>query len=405
MLYAWLTSETLFQDLENLYFLHFPTAKEQSEMLPHIYHELIPGSEQNKASYTQGIQKMSDFLEMQQQILFEITDLLMQDRPLSFEYEAQAEINPRQIYLSFLQYLVIKNIGYLKNVPPPGLTNVASLTSIFFAAVRHMNLIVYAKAFGTFPFQCFFARNSQFSFLSDDFKNVERIGGTVTYLEGELGPARLACFTMVDVSREQTQMATLGKSLALLFTFGVVQQISLFIKACERIYVNSRTFEDLTEKGRQSNGARLVEEMLASAKALPQIQVVLNIRANRAEMHKFALWVTRVINHVDSELPEALYLLPEAFLEIPFEFYRAAFRGGFPLFDAEEERSRFKEEYEAVRTGTESGFSKELIKFTTRHFFDPKIANPDLKDVYLTRLNIIMQKQVYIDLLEQCEVA
>jgi len=176
----------------------------------------------------------------------------------------------------------------------------------------------------------------------------------------------------------------------------------MYIKACERIYVNSRKFEDLTEKGRQKNGARLVEEMIASAKALPQIHMLLNVRSNRIEIHKFAFWITRLINHIDEVQPEILYLLPESFLEIPFEFFRAAFRGGIPLYDSAEEQLRLKDEYDEVYQNTSSSFSKELIKFISKHFFDPKIANPDLKDIYLTRLNIIMQKQIYVDLIEQC---
>jgi len=146
----------------------------------------------------------------------------MQDKSISFEYEAQAETNPKQTYLSFLQYLVLKNVGYLRNVAPPGLTHVATLTSVFFAAARHMGPLIYSRDFEAFPFQCFFAKNAQFSFLSDEFRNIERIGGTVTYLEGELGPSKIGSFTMEELTHEQSQVATLGKSLALLFTFGVV---------------------------------------------------------------------------------------------------------------------------------------------------------------------------------------
>ena len=32
----------------------------------------------------------------------------------------------------------------------------------------------------------------------------------------------------------------------------------------------------------------------------------------------------------------------------------------------------------------------ELIKFISRHFLDAKIPNPDLKEIYLTRLNFLL---------------
>ncbi len=42
----------------------------------------------------------------------------------------------------------------------------------------------------------------------------------------------------------------------------------------------------------------------------------------------------------------------------------------------------------------------ELIKYISKHFYDPKIANPDMKEIYLTRLNILLQYNFYIKLFE-----
>lgn len=52
--------------------------------------------------------------------------------------------SPRQIFLDFLKYLVFKNIGYIRNVKPPGLTPVSTLGTVFFSAVRHMTEVVYS---------------------------------------------------------------------------------------------------------------------------------------------------------------------------------------------------------------------------------------------------------------------
>ncbi len=79
----------------------------------------------------------------------------MQKRKL--EGGNEADKTPREIFLDFLKYLVLKNIGYIKNVKPPGLTPVSTLGTVFFSAVRHMSDIVYDKPFEAFPFQCFFS--------------------------------------------------------------------------------------------------------------------------------------------------------------------------------------------------------------------------------------------------------
>ena len=49
-----------------------------------------------------------------------------------------------------------------------------------------MEEIVYSKDFEAFPFQCFFTKDQAMSYLDDSFKTIERIGGTASYLEGEL---------------------------------------------------------------------------------------------------------------------------------------------------------------------------------------------------------------------------
>jgi hypothetical protein len=72
------------------------------------------------------------------------------------------------------------------------------------------------------------------------------------------------------MNNEEHEMATLAKNLTLIFTFGVIQEVSVFIKFNERIYVNSRTYDDLTDKGKQETGRIYIEEMQSAAKVLPQ---------------------------------------------------------------------------------------------------------------------------------------
>jgi hypothetical protein len=36
---------------------------------------------------------------------------------------------------------------------------------------------------------------------------------------------------------------------------------------------------------------------------------------------------------MDEQYPDVIYILPENFVEIPFELFRASFRGSVPLYD------------------------------------------------------------------------
>jgi hypothetical protein len=48
----------------------------------------------------------------------------------------------------------------------------------------------------------------------------------------------------------------------------------------------------------------------------------------------------------------------------------------------------------------QEGFYSELVTIISRHFIDDRIANPDLKEIYLVRLNILLQHNQFIKLFE-----
>lgn len=45
----------------------------------------------------------------------------------------------------------------------------------------------------------------------------------------------------------------------------------------------------------------------------------------------------RMVNFVDETYPEIVYILPECFIEIPFEIFRGFKRGGITLYETTEE--------------------------------------------------------------------
>jgi hypothetical protein len=68
---------------------------------------------------------------------------------------------------------------------------------------------------------------------------------------------------------EEQEMACLAKNLTLIFTFGVIQEVSQFIRLNDKIYVNCRLYEDLDERGKQEIGYHYIEEMKVAARMLP----------------------------------------------------------------------------------------------------------------------------------------
>jgi len=93
----------------------------------------------------------------------------------------------------------------------------------------------------------------------------------------------------------------------------------------------------MTEQGRQSQGKPLVDEIKTLKKQLTPYEIKLfSNRTIRSAIYKIAFFLVRIINKIDEEAPELLYLLPEAIVEIPFEIFRGYRRSQTPMYESEE---------------------------------------------------------------------
>jgi len=180
--------------------------------------------------------------------------------------------------------------------------------------------------------------------------------------------------------------------MIMLFALGVMPLMQQYIRLLEKIYINNRTLQDMTEQGRQTQGKPLVDEIKALKRQLTPYEVKLFSNSTiRAAIYQIAFFLVRIINKIDEEEPELLYLLPEAIVEIPFEIFRGYRRSQTPMYESEEGRKLYGvEECSKILGQDQTSLTFELVKFITRHFIDPRIPNPDLKEVYLTRLNFLL---------------
>lgn len=89
--------------------------------------------------------------------------------------------------------------------------------------------------------------------------------------------------------------------------------------------------------------------------------MILNIDSNRVNLHKFAFWLSKSLNYLDSAYPDIIYILPEEFVQIPFDVFRASKRGNIPLYESEHDRTVYKNEYELIYKNERTTFTQELI--------------------------------------------
>ena len=146
----------------------------------------------------------------------------------------------------------------------------------------------------------------------------------------------------------------------------------------------------MTDTGRQLSAKPLLDEILTLKSQLPTLHLTLfGTPLLRTSIYSFGYFFVRLLNLLDSTSPELLYILPELFVEIPFEIFRVLKRSHMNMYESEEGFKQFPQEAQKVLVEG-SSLTYELVKFITRHFMDAKIPNPDLKETYLTRLNFLL---------------
>jgi len=128
-------------------------------------------------------------------------------------------------------------------------------------------------------------------------------------------------------------------------------------------------------------------------------------------MIRYSVWLLQLVNYIDQAFPDLVYMLPDHVIQIPFEVLRMVKReselivpSGMPICSNVSRNDLPSGVQSSLISEDESGirqiqkekqqdrvFYSELVMFISKHFIDDRIANPDLKEIYLVRLNILLQ--------------
>ena len=126
----------------------------------------------------------------------------------------------------------------------------------------------------------------------------------------------------------------------------------------------------------------------------PSYRLIFLNANGRDSFARFSTWLMAVVNNLDDPSNKIcraeeglIYLLPELLPRIPFEIFRIFLRARVDLYDNN------KQKLNQLYTGCLKGktFKTELCRFIGKYFFDPKIVNPDLKELMIIRLNMMLQ--------------
>lgn len=73
--------------------------------------------------------------------------------------------------------------------------------------------------------------------------------------------SKILDFNGIKLSLDQENSFRFAKSIFLIFSYGVINEVSQYVKLIEKIYVSRRNYEELTPSGRIDFGQAYEEEI------------------------------------------------------------------------------------------------------------------------------------------------
>lgn len=191
-----------------------------------------------------------------------------------------------------------------------------------------------------------------------------------------------------------------------MFSNGLLDQISNYQSILEKVYIKHRALEDLDLKYHQNHqmASQFLDEIKQLCEAQHSYRLLFLNQHGRDSFNRFSTWLMAVINNLDNPASKIckgqdglVIMLPELLPKIPFEIFRIFLRARVDL--QEDQKDKLSQLYQGCLS--QSTFKSELCKFIAKNFFNAKIANPDLKELMIIRLNMMLQHQDCINQLEK----
>jgi len=248
---------------------------------------------------------------------------------------------------------------------------------------------------------------------------MDRIGGSFTHLESELAD-HLKPFKGMRLTTQDKESFLFAKDLLLIFIKGILPDLEKYTLALDQMYLYHRKLHDLTPQGRIEKSSEICNDMHKIVRTkLSHWRFVFQNEFNRDMIIRFSVWLLQLVNYIDEAVPDLVYMLPDHVIQIPFEVLRMIKREseiaspeGMPLSavsTSTQDSGQISAHYSAPesllaglldsapssrlvgkRRELFDTFYRELVTFISRHFLDDRIANPDLQQTYLVRMNILL---------------
>lgn len=218
-----------------------------------------------------------------------------------------------------------------------------TLTNIF-VCLSHtqFNEIVLSQPLQDFPLHCYFMRDCpQFE---DSMKDVDRLGGSFTFIEKELA-GELVNFKKLPLTLAQQKVFRFARLLVNMFEGGMLDHARNLQGILEKLYIRQRALEDIIDSPQSlREKEEIVKEMHELLHSMPSLRLIFLSPSGRAAFHRFSAWMLSLVNALDDQnhvvsrgTKNLVLILPEIFIDTPFELFRIFKRSNLSLNAVQED--------------------------------------------------------------------
>eukprot|EP00743_Colponemidia_sp_Colp-15_P003211 GILK01003470.1.p1 GENE.GILK01003470.1~~GILK01003470.1.p1 ORF type:complete len:1178 (+),score=186.27 GILK01003470.1:64-3597(+) len=395
LLESWVQTEHFSRDLDLLFFMKRPSPHDLQELVPSVWWQGTTEPNCDQSLYSAAVDHLAVAVSKVDSVMLAIAEVFLNDSlPFSAQVRPHRSLtaphpagvvatSPYHVFMLFLQYILTRNKGAVRNIVPPNLSDRSTLTNVFFCLINCLGSELNKISPDLFPVQLWQSRQH-------DQHDFPRLGGTLSHLEKHNPPEKL------DLLRGSPGPEyKLLDSLVLIFYLGVGVEFKQAAMHLQSQMQAIAQYEDLNRRVR--SGSTSVDQAKL-AKQVFKEDVIENIRScawHRASL--FPRWKQEALSQFCQSLVEILVhfaTVPNVFAYVP-EFYVETVLDSFHAL----------RRADPSILQPSSPLARLVITFLVSHFNEDTIINPDVRDMLLQSISLMLQYKEYVAEFEANEIA
>jgi len=367
--------------LESIFSTKQPDSTDLLTLIPYVWWPSENEEIKYKEKMDYSLNNLTTLYNTNEKLLLKLSVLFLKNT----KNFISSNLSPSQAFRNWIRFILKKNKGALRNVIHPGLSDDSVLKNLYFVLLNLIQDFLKSTNISGFP-------NSMFYDDQLDYFDFSRIGGTIGHLQKNMP-------ILNDPNRKQpiSLEVEILDDIMMLYHLGISSQ---FKQASIYLQKQTQIITQLEETNRRIKRARELSEnveTLLSAKKISTEDLVHNIRQcmwyrvtlftqwKKEAMFSCVSYLVSLIQSL-SHLDPLFSYIPEFYLETLIDSFHALRRGDPPLIMTD--ASRINELF-------------KIISFIVDHFDDKRIINPDIRDLLIQSLSVLLQYQDFIRVFEQ----